>query len=261
MIKIYRLFSNQMQSFNKNYFYELPEEIQSLIYKKLFNKTLNIISEQREALDNYDKLVEYIKNNHYDPYKTRAIWSIMLCYKKDVCDPYYKYFLYYADNETDFLRLNKSKMIRYDTAYSTIKYLDFTIYPIQDCVSAENYKGVKKILEEYASIFLSNFTDKYQNIKGVKLLNDKIRIEYKGAYIFKCYIDIYNNILETYNFTTSILNILNMYNHLYPVYNVECMKDINELREWFGYNAFFCGFTLNDNGDVVIPRFYSARYS
>ena len=247
----------QSSSFTKNYFYELPEDIQAIIYKKIYKYSLSIISDKRDAIENYNKLVEYIKT----PIKNQAIWNIFLCNRRDIGDPYYKYFTYYADDETDFLRLNKSKMIRYDTKYSTIKYLDFTIYPIQYCVSAESYKGVKKIFEAYAGIFLSNFTDKYQNIKGVKLLNDKIRIEYKDTYIFRCYIDIYNNILETYNFTTSILNILNMYNHLYPVYNVECMKDINELREWFGYNAFFCGFTLNDNGDVVIPRFYSARYS
>jgi hypothetical protein len=249
-----------MTAFDNNYFYELPEEIQAIIYKKVFNNTLNLIGEQREALDNYDKLVEYIKNNHYDPYKSRAIWSIMLCYRKEIGDPYYKYFLYYADNETDFLRLNKTKMIKYNSAYSTIKYLEFSIYPMKDTLPTENYNSVKKILEEYANIFLSNFTDKYQNIKGVRLLNDKLQIEYKDTYIFKCYIDIYNNILETYNFTTCIFNILNRYNLLYPVYNLEFMNDINDLRDWFEYNSFFCGFTLNDDGDAIIPRFYSARY-
>jgi hypothetical protein len=249
-----------MTAFDNNYFYELPEEIQAIIYKKVFNNTLNLISEQRDALDNYDKLVEYIKNNHYDPYKSRAIWSIMLCYRKEIGDPYYKYFLYYADNETDFLRLNKTKMIKYNSAYSTIKYLEFSIYPMKYTLPTENYNSVKKVLEEYANIFLSNFTDKYQNIKGVRLLNDKLQIEYKDTYIFKCYIDIYNNILETYNFTTCIFNILNMYNHLYPVYNLEFMNDIIDLRDWFEYNSFFCGFTLNDDGDAIIPRFYSARY-
>jgi len=251
-----------MPTFDKNYFYELPEDIKTIIYKKVFDNTLNLISDQRETLDNYNKLVEYIKNNHYDPYKSRAIWSIILCYRKDIGDPYYKYFMYYADNETDFLRLNKTKMIKYNSEYSTIKYLDFSIYPIKDRLPTENYICVKKILEKYAGIFLNNLegVDKYQNIKGVILLNDKIRIEYKDAYIFKCHIDIYNNILETYNFTICIFNILNMYNHLYPVYNLEYMNDIIDLRDWFEFNSFFCGFTINDNGDVIIPRFYSARY-
>jgi hypothetical protein len=137
-----------MTAFDNNYFYELPEEIQAIIYKKVFNNTLNLISEQREALDNYDKLVEYIKKNHYDPYKSRAIWSIMLCYRKEIGDPYYKYFLYYADNETDFLRLNKTKMIKYNSAYSTIKYLEFSIYPMKDTLPTDNYNSVKIINEE-----------------------------------------------------------------------------------------------------------------
>jgi len=181
----------------------------------------------KESLDNYDKLVEYIKNNHYDAYKSHAIWSIILCYRKDIGDPYYKYFLYYADNETDYLRLNKSKMIKYNSAYSTIKYIDFAIYPIQDSLPTTNYENVKKILEEYTDIFLSNYTNKYTNIKGIKLCNNKIQIEYKETHIFKSHIDIYNNILETYNFIICIFNILNMYNNLYPAYNLEFMNDLD----------------------------------
>jgi len=243
-----------------NYLYELPDEIQTLIYKKVFKETLNTICDMREALDNYNKLVEYIKNNKYDAYKTRAIWSIMLCYKKDLEDPYYKYSLYYADNETDLLRLNKTEMIKYNSEYSTIKYLDFAIYPMQDNLPTDNYRDVKKILEEYTGIFLDNYGYKYTNIKGIELCNDKIRIEYKEEYIFKCIIDIYNNILETYNFVVGIFNILHMYNNLYPAYNLEYMNDLTDLREWFEFHSFFCGFTINKTGDVIIPRFYSARY-
>ena len=250
-----------MQTFHMNYLYELPDEIQTLIYKKVFKETLNSICDTKDVLDNYNKLVEYIKNNKFDAYKTRAIWSILLCYKRELGDPYYKYSLYYADNETDLLRLNKTKMIKYNSEYSTIKYLDFAIYPIQNSLPTDNYNSVKKILEEYTGIFLDNYGDKYPNIKGIELCNDKIRIEYKDEYIFKCYIDIYNNILETYNFTVSIFHILHMYNNLYPAYNLEFMNDLSDLREWFEYNSFFCGFTINETGDVIVPRFYSARYS
>jgi len=247
-------------AFVKNYLYELPEDILTLIYKKAFKETLNSISDMQEALDNYDRLIEYIKSNHFNPYKTRAIWSIILCYSKEVGDPYYKYSLYYTDNETDFLRLKKTKMIKYNSAYSTIKYLDFSIYPMDKNITTESFTNVKKILEEYTGIFLSNYAEKYSKIKGIQLLNDKIRIEYTDAYIFKCSIDIYNNILESYNFIICILNILNMYNQLYPAYNLEFMNDLDDLREWIEYNSFFCGFTLNVTGDIIIPRFYSARY-
>lgn len=245
------------RTFTKNYLYELPEEILTLIYKEAFKETLNSISDMRETLDNYDRLIEYIKNNKFNPYKTRAIWSIIMCYKRNVGDPYYKYSLYYADNDTDLLRLNKKKMIKYNSAYSSIKYLEFDIYPMQDRISTDSYICVKKILEEYTDIFLSNYADKY---KGIELCNDKIRIAYTDTTVFRCSIDIYNNILETYNFTVCIFNILNMYNQLYPAYNLEYMNDLNDLRETFEYYSFFCGFTLNDAGDVIIPRFYCARY-
>ena len=114
----------------KNYLYDLPEDILVLIYKKAFKASLKDIEDMRETLDNYDRLVAYIKDNKYDPYKTRAIWSITSCYRRDVGDPFYKYFMYYADGETDFLRLNKMDMCRYNPAYSSIKYIDFPIYPL-----------------------------------------------------------------------------------------------------------------------------------
>ena len=249
-----------MSAFAKNYLYELPEDILTLIYKKAFKETLNSINDMREAINNYDKLIEYIKSNHFNLYKTRAIWSIVMCYRKDLGYPYYKYFLYYTDNDTDFLRLNKTKLIKYNPSYSSIKYIDFSIYSIQDSISTESYKSVKKILEEYTDIFLSNYSDKYSNIKGIELFDDMIRIKYKDPTIFRCYIDIYNNILESYNFMICIFHILNMYNNIYPRYNLEFMNDLDDLREWFEYNSFFCGFTFNETGNVLYPSFYSARY-
>jgi len=252
----------------KNYLYDLPEDILVLIYKKAFKATLKDIERMRETLDNYDRLVAYIKKNQYDPYKTQAIWSITLCYRRDVGDPFYKYFLHYADSETDFLRLNKQKMCRYNPSYSSIKYIEFPIYPIKNNISTESYKSIKKILEEYTLIYLGNYAEKYPNIRGLELGDDKIRIEYAssdsgGGSVFKCYIDIYNNILEAYNFIIFIFHILNMYNQLYPAYNLEFMNDLDDLREWFQYNSFFCGFSLNDggvSGDTLSCRFYSARY-
>ena len=259
----------------KNYLYDLPEDIIVLIYKKAFKATLKEIEDMRETLDNYDRLVAYIKKNRYDEYKTRAIWSIMLCYRRDVGDPYYKYFLHYADSETDFLRLNKQKMCKYNPAYSSIKYLDFPIYPIKERITTESYRDVKKILEEYTSIYLSNYIEtvkanekeyvrEYLNIKRLELCDNKIRIEYVDTGVFKCSIDIYINILETYNFIARIFKILNMYNNLYPRYNLEFMNDLGDLREWFEYNSFFCGFTISDtsdSGDTLLSRFYSARYT
>jgi len=254
----------QSSSFTKNYFYELPEDIQAIIYKKIYKYSLSIISDKRDAIDNYNKLVEYIKT----PIKNQAIWNIFLCNRRDIGDPYYKYFTYYADDETDFLRLNKSKMIRYDTKYSTIKYIDFSIYPIKDRIPAVNYNYIKNTFEQYIHIFLSlrrynvyakddDNNNEYSNLKNVSLLNDKIRIEFRDTYVFRCYIDIYKNILETYNFIVCILEILTMFNNnIFPEYNEDYMNDLSDLRDWFKYNSFFSGFLINDCGDTISPSFY-----
>ena len=255
-----------MPIFAKNYLYELPDDILAIIYKKVFKNSLKNINDKREAMDNFNRLVAYIKDNEFNASKNHAVWSIILCNRRDIGDPYYKYFTYYADNETDYLHLNKSKMIRYDVAYSTIKYIEFAIYPIQDRIPSPNYSYIKNTFEQYAHIFISlrhyngnqcNDTDKeYRNIKDIKLLNDKIIIEFTDTYILRCYIDIYNNILESYNFIVCLLNILSMFNNnIYPEYNLDYMNDLNDLKDWFTYNIFFSGFKIN--GNTIIPHFYS----
>jgi len=169
-------------------------------------------------------------------------------------------------------------MIRDDASFSSIKYIEFSIYPIQERIPVTNYSYIKNVFEQYIHIFLSlrhynvnsnmntgNNSDnsdeidyEYRNIKDIQLLNDKIRIEFRDTYVFKCYIDIYNNILETYNFIACILDILSMFNNaIYPEYNVDYENDLVNLRDWFKYNAFFGGFTINDKGDTARPYFYS----
>jgi hypothetical protein len=256
----------EFTKFKSNYFYELPEDIQTLIYKETFKHSLNKIRDKREAMDNFNKLQAYIiEMDQIDNNKNHAIWRIIM--QTDVGDPYYKYFTYYADYKTDFLQLNKTNMIRYDTVYSTIKYIDYTIYPIQDKIPLKSYNYIKNILEQYVHIFLSirhnaNNTDntekEYSNIKGVLLLHNKIRIEYLDTYTFNCYIDIYNNILESYNFLVKILNILTMFNNdIYPEYDENNMNVLRVIRDWFEYNMYFCAFKINEDGDAIKPEFYS----
>jgi hypothetical protein len=253
-----------MHPFKKNYLYELPDDIQTIIYKKVYQYSLKNINDKRESMDNFNKLVEYIngKNNINN---NHAIWSIILCSRIDIGDPYYKYFAYYADYKTDFLQLNKTKMIKYNSVYSSIKYIDFRVPRIP---LPANYNYIKNILEQYTHIFISlrhynrnqyNYIDEeYKNIKEIKLLKDRIRVEYDDKYIFKCYIDIYNNILDSYNFILCILNILTLFNNnIYPEYNVEYMNDLVNMRDWFEYNLYFSGFKINEDGDTIIPSFYS----
>ena len=223
----------------ENYLYDLPDELHSLIYKKLFKETLSVISDMRETQDNYNKLVAYIKENHYrnyNPEVKRAIWCIYNC--REVGDPYYKYYQYYADDTTDFLRLNKMKMTAYDRKYSTIKYMEFAMFPIIE-------DRVKNVLEEYARGLLSGTNPNPIPIKTLLLCNQKIRVEFKDTHRFTCCIDIYNGILETYNFIAEVLFANNL-------------DDIMDLRIWFEYNSFLNGFSIRDgsDGDTICTDFY-----
>ena len=223
----------------ENYLYDLPDELHSLIYKKLFKETLSVISDMRETQDNYNKLVAYIKENHYrnyNPEVKRAIWCIYNC--REVGDPYYKYYQYYADDTTDFLRLNKMKMTAHDRKYSTIKYMEFAMFPIIE-------DKVKNVLEEYARGLLSGTDTNPNPIKTLLLCNQKIRVEFKDTHRFTCCIDIYNSILETYNFIAEVLFANNL-------------DDIMDLRIWFEYNSFLNGFSIRDgsDGDTICTDFY-----
>jgi hypothetical protein len=224
----------------ENYLYDLPDELHSLIYKKLFKETLSVISDMRETQDNYNKLVAYIKENHYrnyNPEVKRAIWCIYNC--REVGDPYYKYYQYYADDTTDFLRLNKMKMTAHERKYSTIKYMEFAMFPIIE-------DRVKNVLEEYARGLLSGTDTNPIPIKTLLLCNQKIRVEFKDTHRFTCCIDIYNSILETYNFIAEVLFANNL-------------DDIMDLRIWFEYNSFLNGFSIRDggdDGDTICTDFY-----
>lgn len=265
-------------AFAKNYLYDLPDDILVLIYKKAFKETLTTIEDMREATDNYNKLLEYInkgKDSNNNPIQNQAIWNIIA--RRDIEEPYYKYYQYYADASctkgADFLHLNRIKMTRYDASFSTIKYIEFSIYPIQDKVPSANYNYIKNTYEQYIHIFLSlrhynantnmnnggrDIDYEFKNIKDIKLLNDKIRVEFHDVYIFKNYIDIYNNILEAYNFIVCILDILSIFNNtIYPEYNLDYMNDLTDLRDWFKFNAYFGGFTLNNKGNTIKPYFSS----
>lgn len=266
-----------MLAFSMNYLNELPEDIQAIIYKKVYQFSLDTIRDSKEANNNFNKLIEYIKkgkDSNINPIKNQAIWNIIL--RRDVGDPYYKYFEYYSDIDTDFLILNKSTMIRYDPSYSTIKYIELSIYPIQDRIPSANYNYIKNTFEQYIHIFLSirhfnringngntgdsddDKNNEYRNLKDIQLLNDKIIVEFRDTYKFRCYIDIYNNILETYNFIVCILDILSMFNNtIYPEYNLDYMNNLLNLRDWFKYNAFFNGFIISDKGDTIRPFFNS----
>jgi hypothetical protein len=225
----------------ENYLYDLPDELHSLIYKKLFKETLSVISDMRETQDNYNKLVAYIKENHYrnyNPEVKRAIWCIYNC--REVGDPYYKYYQYYADDTTDFLRLNKMKMTAHERKYSTIKYMEFAMFPIIE-------DRVKNVLEEYARGLLSGTDTNPIPIKTLLLCNQKIRVEFKDTHLFTCCIYIYNSILETYNFIAEVLFANNL-------------DDIMDLRIWFEYNSFLNGFSIRDgsdgDGDTICTDFY-----
>ena len=135
--------------FRVNYFYDLPDELQSLIYRKLFKETLSVISDTRDAIDNYDKLIVYIQNNNknsnINSFKTRAIWNIFLSSRRYAGDPYCKYFQYYAsDDATNVLRLNKMKMTRNNNQCSMVRYIDFSIYPLDIRVSDASISSMKK---------------------------------------------------------------------------------------------------------------------
>jgi hypothetical protein len=56
-----------MSAFVNNYLYELPDDIQVLIYKNVFKCSLKNISDKRKAINNFNKLVVIRKVKNLNP--------------------------------------------------------------------------------------------------------------------------------------------------------------------------------------------------
>ena len=224
----------------RNYLYELPEDILNAIYKKVFDNCINDIEN--------DKSIKYINrlygatinpNNTCIYYiKPKGMFQGVKCYK-------YKRVATLEDFENNKM----NKMIYLDREH----LIENTLQLNSDTISYYLYPlfTANKKLKKYLTIRL-NFVKFYDKklIKYMKVVEDRIDITFISN--FKCNADIYYMLLVGYNVIYNSLS-----NIIYSEENVVMFHKFVELFRWIECNNILERYNISNN--KIIPMFKSLK--
>ena len=228
--------------FIKNYLYELPDDIQGIIYKKVFDRCIAHIKE--------DLNIKYLNRLYiaiHNPSNT-CVYSIapkgmFRDYNdhKNECDPEYKYERialiegFRNNNMKSMVYLDRAHLTE-DISQSQYDTISYYIYPL--FISS-------KRLKKYLTIRfnLIKYYDK-RLIRNITVVEDRVDIVFTSS--LKCNADIYYNILVGYNVIYNSLS-----NIIFSEDNTEIFRKLVELFRWVEYNNVLHGYNICDN--KIIP--------
>ena len=226
--------------FIRNYFYELPDDIQTNIYKLVFNSCISDIEKDKNI-----KYISRLYNANNNPSNTcvfsiKPKWLINNRYIKEEIDYKYKKVAYlenYKNNINELLYLDREHLI-YDTSYLDIYTISYFLYPLSNTRAT-----FKKYLTVCFNLF--EYYDKNM-IKNIKVIGDKVNITF--IHKFKCYADIYYNIQVGYNILYNLLS-----NIIYTEQNIKKYAKFVLLFRWIENNAVLENCIIDNN--IIIPIF------
>jgi hypothetical protein len=220
--------------FKNNYFYELPDDIQNIIFKIIFKYCITDIEK--------DKNIKYL-NRLYRATNNPNNTCLYCIIPQGFYSENYKY-KHVVDQE-GFINLFKKDIIYLDrtylienTSYLHINTISFYLYPLFTA---------NKTLRKYLTIQfnLINFYDK-ELINKIIVVEDRINIIFTRN--FKCNADIYYNIMVGYNVLYNSLS-----NIIYSEESVIMFNKFVELFKWMEKNKLLEGYNINN--DKIIPIF------
>jgi hypothetical protein len=223
----------------RNYFYELPEDILNAIYKNVFDKCIDDIQNNKSI-----KYINRLYRATINPNNT-CIYSVK---PKGMFQgvKYYKYKRIamledFGNKMNEMIYLDRKHLIEntLQLNYDTISYY---LYPL--------FTANKK-LKKYLTIRL-NFVKFYDKklIKYMKVVEDRIDITFISN--FKCNADIYYMLLVGYNVIYNSLS-----NIIYSEENVVMFHKFVELFRWIECNNILEGYNISNN--KIIPMFKSLK--
>jgi len=234
--------------FIKNYLYELPDDIQSAIYKIVFARCITDIERDKciKYLNRLYKANTHPSNTCVYSVKPKGMYgesdegSSEGC---DSCDSEYKYKRIAALEGTckrhikSLIFLDRTHLIE-DTSHLNCDIVSLYIYPL-----FTTSKNLKKYLTTRFNLV------KYYNAKMIKtiiVVDDRIDIVFTKH--FACNADIYYNIMVAYNVLYNSLS-----NIIYSEANVAMFNKFVELFRWLEMNNVLEGYNMCDY--KVIPMF------
>jgi hypothetical protein len=220
--------------FKNNYLYELPDDIQNTIFKKIFNYCIIDIEK--------DKKIKYLNRLYRatnNPNNT-CIYSII---PDGLYSDNYKYKKIASQED---LKNNNMKTVIFldrkhlidNTSQLYINTISFYLFPLFIA---------NKTLRKYLTIRfnLIKFYDK-ELIKNIIVVEDRINIKFTRN--FKYNADIYYNIMVGYNVIYNSLS-----NIIYSEENNITFQKFIEMFKWIEANNILKGYNINN--DKIIPIF------
>ena len=224
--------------FKKNYLYELPDDIQVIIYKNLFNYC--IIDIEKDTNIKYVNRLYRATNNPNNTCVYSIIPNDMLSNDKD-----YKYKRI-VDNEgfinnsiKNLIYLDRAHLIE-NTSHLHSNTISYYVYPLFTA---------NKTLRKYLTIRfnLIKYYDK-ELIKNIIVVGDRADIIFTRN--FRCNADIYYNIMVGYNVLYNSLS-----NIIYSEENIIMFNKFVEIFRWIENNKILEGYNISN--DKIIPIFES----
>jgi hypothetical protein len=228
--------------FLRNYFYELPDDIQHNIYKHIFDSCIIDIKKDKNI-----KYINRLYSANNNPSNTcifsiKPKWLINNIYNNDEIEYKYKKVAYledYKNNINKLLYLDREHLIC-DTSHLDIYTISFFLYPLSN-----TSLSFKKYLTVCFNLF--EYYDKNM-IKYIKVIGDSINIIF--IHKFKCYADIYYNVQVGYNILYNLLS-----NIIYTEQNIKKYAKFVLLFRWIENNMILENCIIDNN--IIIPIFES----
>ena len=226
--------------FFRNYFYELPDDIQNNIYKHIFNSCICDIKKDKNI-----KYINRLYSANNNPKNTcvfsiKPKWLFYEQYSDEEIEYKYKKVAYledYKNNINDLLYLDREHLIR-NISHLNIYTISFFLYPLSN--SGTNFKKYLTVCFNFFGYYDKNM------IKNIKVVGDKIDITF--IHKFKCYADIYYNVQVGYNILYNLLN-----NIIYTEENIIKYAKLVVLFRWIENNAVFEECKIDNN--KIFPIF------
>lgn len=228
-----------MSLFIKNYFFELPDDIQNTIYKIIFNKCIDNIQN--------DKNIKYLNRLYSatnNPNNT-CVYHIIpagLISKEDE----YKYKGIVSQDSFVNNTINTIKNIIYldrkhlidNTLHLNINTISYYLYPLFT---------TNKTLRKYLT-YCFNLIKYYDKklIRNIIVIGDRVDIVFTSN--FECNADIYYNIMVGYNVIYNSLS-----NIIYSEENTIMFNKFVEIFRWIEANNILEGYNINIQ--KIIPIF------
>ena len=217
--------------FKRNYFFELPDDIQTTIYKKIFSNCILYFTNDR-GIKYLNRLYQTVNN----PSNT-CVYSIVPKGMFDNCCEYkYKRIVSLEGFHRlkDMIYLDRKDLLA-DISQLNCDTISYYLYPLFTA---------NKTMIKYLTICFNLLDNKM--ISKVKVMEDRVEIVFCNT--FTCNADIYYNIFVGYNIIYNSLSDI-----IYSTENVLMFSKFVELFKWLENNNQFEGYYIYNK--KIIPVF------